>query len=1345
MPELVWTAIPRGIDQNGKPQLSVFASPRSGGDDVYVHYVDWPSALGTLQLTASFGKPAPTPAQTYPAPVTSFNEMKPYLWRMIFNGVTKFDRQTDYVAALGQNTLRSFDSKKVHDGLHAIYGKAFATIAGNGLTPKVVGVTNSFDDLYRFKDSVAATRSSADTAWPLPAPILSLEGRLKTAKKPETDLLPKVIDTAMRDLYRLSAVPSDLSENVINIVIGNSFRMHGLKVPSEFEYKLSQTPGDLDLEAFIYCYLFHKRLDGDQQLPNLRARRAENPDCPPSYERILSSLLNYPSLLRPLGLVFDVDTSSFAAEIGKHQAISVSAGDVPGYPSKSPQTNYDSSFRPAIGKTKSLIPENGCLPLGRGGFSLVTVDTDGAALKAFNFSTSRRAHPQRSIATSETEVAIPPSLRSGGIALVRSNRSDDIAQAIKRASDINQSNDVYAEDLISAYAVDLYAIPPGETTGQWFRLGRRKEDFQYKDDNGQAGTFPASPDTDAPIRFGVSRATDKLPSQSEAPRELSVHEYLLRWDGWSLGVPRQDPQIADPEPPECVSSLNFKPSFKIVGKLPPMRFGAQYKLRLRAMDLAGQVIPFKNAPDNSDVCSEIVTYRRYEPVPAPAVLLAEHLEIAEARGENSHQIVLRTHCAFGDTQESSSRYVAAPRGSFKVVEAHMPLGTNLTTGFTRARLECDGSIVLDEQHAKGSDGCVLEGNPIFIPGMPNQSIDIPYLPDPLARQALFVVRNELLQSTHRHYVNFRQSLGFYQNGPALYPWPNPRVLPLAVEAGDEDGRLTCSNCSGPDSDENSIQVTLPPGFIATVSISAAFGDDDEGARNLDNMALWAQYSRQVSVSDDVRKGAINGLHPMLSPSTTLTLVHAVPKPLAKPEVLQITTISRESTSFEFSLRYRFDRKSTGKLFTQASWTEQIDDVNREEPQDGLDGRPAPVPFNAEPDPDRLLIRDNQTAGDPAIRNNVESFPAGKDRGITQLFRDTKFRNVRYSLRATSRFKNYFVQPGRAAADDVSFSVTGDQADAFPVLSTGRPDKPDLLYIIPSYKWNATSGDHQITHSRSGSGLRVYMRRPWYSSGDDERIAVVVWSGHPAVVRSRAATEPVAIAEPAQLPPVIAPYVTQWGFDATREIPASGRSLSIEGDFLRVVGLSLSEVADPQNAPRVEALAYRPRYDPGRKLWYFDLGFDKVPGYGVFVRLALARFQENSVNGMELSPAVIADFCQLSVDRSVTISRAGSKRIKVQVRGPASPGPTTNALRVTLEKQCADLKSSWVFDQELKGDTVADEDDLLFTKVFELTPTCGHRRLVVWEHEILDVDGAGFNSAQPCQSGRLVYADVLDLF
>jgi hypothetical protein len=272
-----------------------------------------------------------------------------------------------------------------------------------------------------------------------------------------------------------------------------------------------------------------------------------------------------------------------------------------------------------------------------------------------------------------------------------------------------------------------------------------------------------------------------------------------------------------------------------------------------------------------------------------------------------------------------------------------------------------------------------------------------------------------------------------------------------------------------------------------------------------------------------------------------------------------------------------------------------------------------------------------------------------------------------------------------------------------------------------------------------------MRRPWYSSGDDEQIAVVVWSGRPAVVGSRTATEPVAIAQPAQLPALIAPYVTQWGFDASREIPGPDRSLSIEGNFHHVVGLTISEVADPENTPPVEALAYSPRYDRVRKLWYFDLGFDKVPGYGVFIRLSLARFQENSINGVELSPVVIADFCQLSADRSVTISRAGSKRIKVQVRGAASPGPTKNALRVTLEKQCAGLRSGWVFDRELEGETIASADDLLFTKVFELSPVCGRRRLVVWEHEILDVDGEGFDSAQPCQSGRLVYADVLDLF
>ncbi len=72
-----------------------------------------------------------------------------------------------------------------------------------------------------------------------------------------------------------------------------------------------------------------------------------------------------------------------------------------------------------------------------------------------------------------------------------------------------------------------------------------------------------------------------------------------------------------------------------------------------------------------------------------------------------------------------------------------------------------------------------------------------------------------------------------------------------------------------------------------------------------------------------------------------------------------------------------------------------------------------------------------------------------------------------------------------------------------VPSSRRPDPPDVLYVVPTWTWNeqtvrgltlAPQGRRAAStflRTRTGGGLRVYMNRPWYSSGVDELLGVVL--------------------------------------------------------------------------------------------------------------------------------------------------------------------------------------------------------------------------------------------------------------
>src|SRR5690242_14172147 len=92
-----------------------------------------------------------------------------------------------------------------------------------------------------------------------------------------------------------------------------------------------------------------------------------------------------------------------------------------------------------------------------------------------------------------------------------------------------------------------------------------------------------------------------------------------------------------------------------------------------------------------------------------------------------------------------------------------------------------------------------------------------------------------------------------------------------------------------------------------------------------------------------------------------------------------------------------------------------------------------------------------------------------------------------------------------------------------------------------------------------------------------------------------------------------------------------------------------------------------RTHAGRKLWYCDIDIDAGNAYFPFIRLALARFQPNSVRGAHLSRVVLADFVQLTADRSASISFDGADAtaLTVAVCGPAPRDPPTGpASRVT---------------------------------------------------------------------------------
>jgi hypothetical protein len=189
---------------------------------------------------------------------------------------------------------------------------------------------------------------------------------------------------------------------------------------------------------------------------------------------------------------------------------------------------------------------------------------------------------------------------------------------------------------------------------------------------------------------------------------------------------------------------------------------------------------------------------------------------------------------------------------------------------------------------------------------------------------------------------------------------------------------------------------------------------------------------------------------------------------------------------------------------------------------------------------------------------------------------------------------------------------------------------------------------------------------------------------------------------------------------------------------------------------VRVVAYTPTFDPCTRRWFCDLELDTEDAYLPFVRLALVRYQPNSLPGCALSRVVLADIVQTLPDRALTVTRAADTvQITVAgvsytaIRGVGAPRADDGALaRVVARLEYRDAE----IPDELLGWRPIDGAEVVLTRTMAgltatwtgrlaLPPGDGAaRRLVVVEEERLAVD-----EQTPSEGGlgaRVIYADAL---
>ena len=617
------------------------------------------------------------------------------------------------------------------------------------------------------------------------------------------------------------------------------------------------------------------------------------------------------------------------------------------------------------------------------------------------------------------------------------------------------------------------------------------------------------------------------------------------------------------------------------------------------------------------------------------------------------------------------------------------------------------------------------------------TVVVPYLPDPLATGVSLVFPDA---GKDHHLVGLFGVEGTRLDYAGSWPEPVPRRLVL------EGGATLAAHA-----EDRAVRIAVPPGEQVRMQLSSALD-----RASLDLLGLWRSLPASLRELDVVAEAAADGWLWWLTPSVTVRLVHATPRPVEVPRITVLVPVrTQDDTAVGLLGAVDVHGPSTERLDVEASWTECVDDLAKPAPE-LLDVVAAAAHTSVRADEDLVVL---------APTDEALPLPDGSTlhmHGAVHQMRDTRHRMVDYRIRATTRFREFFDPRLLPSIDDVSLVGPAMTLD---VPSTARPAKPVVADVLPMFRWSEQTEPEQpfaLRRTRR-SGLRIYLERPWFSSGDGELLGVLLAFG-----------DDTRIAE----------HVSQWAADPVflAQGPASRSELPLM-DLVHLTGLDdrvepgrpvappvARTLVDVPGDPVVWVLGYQPEFAPDRRLWFVDVSLDPGAAFWPFVRLAVARYQPSSLPGLHLSPAVRCDFAQLPPQRIATLTRPDHRHARVVVTGPvgvpgglrgdaAAPGFLTalaasRRVRARLERRVPEIGT------DLGWQTVAATDlavlgveatEVSWTGTLELpTAVAPSRpgaspdwRVTVEEWEQLPADSPA-SARLPRTEHRLVYADHLSL-
>jgi hypothetical protein len=1250
---ILWTTLPHGrvTLPSGRSALrvSLFVSPRLTPTAAQVLkpfklFLDWPAVVATLQFKLTFDGGPSTDLTRLPGE----DPLDSAVWKRLFDEDT-FVRKFTFTD-LKNEKIRTFPAADILAFMQELYGET-ADKFGADFPPHG---PNDNSPLTKLKELLGA---------------LSTPDRQKR--------LEYLVDGMLEQTKAVPQKPSGFS-SAAEAAFFQAQRFYDRKKrPLSNEYRESPDPKHKPVAVKLPEFDFHQALAAFGDYPRLMRRLGLVIDC----------VLPEPASLPPTGRVrvevkssdpainaqFATDKQGWTAYALSRTAFRARAVD-----------GVETDLTRGQLDLRGAVPASNDAP--QSDYVISQLDVDGSALKTLHTVSSlmRLDNPSLTNYRSPTSSDLP-ALRTAGLAIYKRARAIGTHAHLVRAATLQTAligpsrPEFFADDLLRGYRLDVW----DDVSKNWHTLCLRHGDY-FLTKRGDRLQIKL-------LDEGYVKSASAARGDVAVETDLYLHERLAAFDGWSLVAVRPGKTLAanpaeGPVPPPAGAETEFGLATQFsppAGSLPRLRFGRSYRLRVRLVDIAGNSLDFEKLGDA--YASPKFLFTRFEPLSSPALLprarmtegeSLEHLVIRSDYNRtaaayaidpdvNAALAKVRARLGIDETAAASyaylpqnERHVAPPKTSQLEAERHgrfdefMGPGkdhakgyrlaareagsflsktwVNLATGATEPIPGLDIEVVpatgdkpTDLDSPKRKEGDPLQEGEYVL--HKEAQLIVPYLPDPLAVGVAFV-------GLPGFPAGEAKIVMFDGTWPELRPFririvERPGVMQECAQMFAGDGAPKWDSEIDAGSTERVLNVYLPKGASAEVRYSSVVLK--EGA---ENMGVWRWLEQRGGLKAAARHKILTGRHWMFTPWRKMKLVHAVQHPLCRPTIT-IWTYQRLRGDTFTNLRgiWHLSMKSTSKVALQANWSEPLDDITKPTWQ--------------------MLERSGNVAElkmDPSAPDDLEigSKPGAildDNSGVRHEFGDTKHRMIRYRLKGTSRFREYF--PSEITQEDAAITRTGPEV-LLNIPSSERPAAPSPLYVLPTFRWEETAlPNNGVSRTRRGNGLRIYLERPWWSSGDNERLGVVFRQG------------PVANGDKA--------FVTQWGLDPLFDsaAPLSGPTVSSFPLASEVnPGVSLEEKLDNQTVYSVAG--HTVEWDPERKLWFADIEVKAGISYFPFIRLAVARFQPSSLMHCHVSRVVQTDFVQLAPDRTCKLTWLNPTKVRIQIYGQA---PTKTHVSDQLKK------------------------------------------------------------------------------